>query len=132
MNYIEAKVSDIKSVENLSIVSFEAEDTKLKMMSLSLNTKISLGSKVRLGVKASSIALAKNLSGMISMSNQLPCIVESINKGELLCSIKLRFNDALLESITTLQSVIDMDINEGDEILCLIKASELSILEVLS
>jgi len=132
MNYIYAKVSSIQESNNITIVSFEAGETNLKMMSLSLNTNIKVGTKVKLGVKASSIALCKNLSGMISISNKLDCSVASIREGDLLCSIKLSFNETTLESITTKDSALNMEIKQGENIIALIKASELSILEILS
>ena len=130
MNHIDAKVIMIEKKDNITLVSFSAQKQNLKMMSLGLNTPIKEGSPVTLGVKATSIALAKNLSGEISMSNQLPCTIVSLNKGELLCSITLRFGDALIESITTLKSASTMNLELEDEVIALIKASELSILEV--
>ncbi len=130
MNHIEAKVIKIEQKDNITLVSFASQGQNLRMMSLGLNTPIKEGSQVTLGVKATSIALAKNLSGEISMSNQLPCKIEALNKGELLCSITLRFGDALIESITTLKSANTMNLELEDEVIALIKASELSILEV--
>jgi molybdopterin-binding protein len=132
LNHIKAVVTKIETIDYLSVVSFEADNQPLRMMALGLNVPIEVGSKVTLGAKATNIALAKNLSGMISMSNQLNCVVEKLNKGSLLCSVKLSFNDSILESITTLASALEMDIEVGDKIVALIKASELSVLELES
>jgi molybdopterin-binding protein len=132
MNHINAIVKEIHSMDNLSIVAFESYGQSLKMMALGLNFPIKTGSRVILGAKASNIALAKAFSGMISISNQLECMVESIDKGSLLCSVKLRFNGEVMESITTVQSVEQMDLCVGENVIALIKASELSILEVHS
>ena len=131
MNTIKASVSNIQSVDNLSIVSFEVDTRTMKMMSLGLNTDIKVGSQVILGVKSSSILIAKGLSGMISSSNQLKCLVKNVNNGELLSSVKLEFSNFLIESVITKDSSLKMNLQEGDEVLALIKASELSILEVL-
>ena len=131
MNTIKAIVTNIQSVDNLSIVTFSAQNTQMKMMSLGLNTPIKTNSKVVLGVKSSSILIAKNLSGMISSSNQLSCVVKSINNGELLSSIKLNFNDNVIQSVITKDSSLKMQLKESDKVLAIIKASELSILEVL-
>ena len=129
MNRINATVSEIQSVDNLSVVAFKAGDQSLRMMSLGLNPPIEVGAVVTLGAKATNVALAKNLSGMISMSNQLACVVESLDKGALLCAVKLRFNDSVLQSVVTLASALRMNLEAGDEVVALIKASELSILE---
>ncbi len=130
MNHISATVSNIQSVDNLTVVAFQAGEQKLTMMALGLNFSIEVGSEVTLGMKASSVALAKDFSGFISLSNQLYCTIESITYGELLCSVKARFNDSLIESIVTLNSAKQMDLEVGETIMMLIKASEISILEI--
>lgn len=130
MNKIKARVTDIKSMDNLNIVAFEAGEHSMQMMALGLNIPIKIGSSVILGVKASNVSIAKNMPTMISISNQLSCIVEELHKGELLCSVKLRFNNAIIESVITMKSLLKMNIKVGDNIIALIKASELSILEV--
>lgn len=130
MNKIQALVSDIQSIDNLSIVTFNAQDTQMKMMSLGLNISINIASKVTLGVKASSVMIAKDLSGMISSSNQLKCIVQSVNNGDLLSSIKLKFSSSIIESIITKDSSLKMNLQSGDNVLAIIKASELSIIDV--
>jgi len=130
MNKIEAKVVEIQSMDNLTIVSFEANKQQMQMMALGLNMKVEIGSRVILGAKATNIALAKSISSMISISNQLACVVESLKKGELLCSVKLRFHHTIIESIITMNSMKKMDIQVGETIIALIKSSELSILEV--
>jgi len=130
MNKLKATISEIQSVDNLCIVSFVAQDTQMQMMSLGLNPNIKVGSSVILGVKSSNIFLAKNLSGMLSASNQLKCKIKSINNGKLLSSIKLEFGDEIIQSVITLSSSIKMNLLEGDEVVAIIKSSELSILEV--
>ena len=132
MNQLIATVSKIDTMDKLSIVTFMHEDTQMRMMSLGLNSKISKDTQVKLGFKSSSIMLAKNLSGDISTSNQLPCIIVNIDSGELLSSIELNFGEAKIQSLITKESSIKMNLQKGDKVLALIKASELSILEVLS
>ncbi len=130
MNHITATVTAIESMDDLTIVSFEAEGQTMRMMGLGLTLPIVVGSPVTLAAKASNIALAKDLKGELSTSNQLECVIESINNGQLLSSIKLRFGDALLESITTRTSALRMGLKAGDVVTTLIKASELSIIKV--
>ncbi|MFA6137211.1 MAG: TOBE domain-containing protein [Sulfurimonas sp.] len=129
MNKIDAKVEAIESLENITVVSFSSFGQPLKMMSLEMNKEIKIGSKVTLGVKASSISIAKNLSTELSISNQLLTTVISVNNGTLLASIKLRFEDFILESIITLESSKRLKLHEGDTVIALIKSSDLSVLE---
>ena len=130
MNKIDATLSDIQSIDNLAIVTFQTKNQQMRMMSLGIDSSISIGSKVTLGVKASSIALAKDLNGLISLSNQLQCVVKSVKNGVLLSSIILTMDNFTIESIITRDSSIKMDLKSGDEVIALIKSSELSILQL--
>jgi len=132
MNKIPAKVSAIEMQDNLMIVSFAFKEYTLKMMSLELDDSIGIGSEVVLTSKATSLGLAKELQGILSYSNTLKASVQAIENGTLLSSIKLECEDILLESIITKDSVSRMQLKEGEELSILIKASELSILELVS
>jgi molybdopterin-binding protein len=102
------------------------------MMSLDLGSNIQIGKKVRLSVKPSNISIAKNFTGEISLSNQLVAIIQNIENGKLLSSVSLKISDFLLESIITVDSSKRMNLQIGDEVKILIKASNLSIEEVLN
>jgi len=132
MNCLKASVTEIKSVDNLTVIAFEAFGQPMRMMALGLGMPLEIGQEVVLGVKATNIALAKELKGVLSTSNVLECKIESIDDGELLSSVKLSLGDRIFESIITRDSSSRMDLKKGDEVQALIKASEVSILEVLS
>ena len=131
MNYIVATISQIQSVDNINIVSFTHGLQTLKMMSLELNDSFKLGDKVRLGAKSSNISLSKSFDAQLSISNQLPSKILSLDMGELLCRVTLSFSDTQLESIITKDSALRMNLQKDDDVLVLIKSSELSIMEVL-
>ncbi len=132
MSKLIATIKKINSIDNLNIVEFEFLGTTLKMMSLDLGSNIQIGKKVRLSVKPTNISIAKNLTGEISLSNQLVAIIQNIENGELLSSVSLKISDFLLESIITVDSSKRMNLQIGDEVKILIKASNLSIEEVLN
>ncbi len=131
MSYLIATVKQIENCENLHIVTFDYLGQTLRMMSLDLTDAIAIGTKVKLTIKPSHIALAKNFEGEISCSNQLQTTIVSIANGELLSAIKLDFWGTILESIITLSSSQRMDLRVGQRMVALIKASEISIVEVL-
>ena len=131
MNYINAVVRERESLENINLVSFEAAGQSLKMISLALSDEIKKETKVILGVKSTNIALAKNIQGDLSISNQLTIIITSLKLGKLLSSVKFEFAGELQESIITTASVERMNLQAGDKIIALIKSSDLSIVEVL-
>lgn len=127
-----ARVKDIKTKDNLNIVEFDFNGLTLKMMSLDLNDDVKIGKKVELSVKPSNISIAKNLIGEISLSNQIVATIQSLENGQLLTSVILKINDTLLESIITVDSSKRMNLQIGEVVTILIKASNLSIGEVLN
>lgn len=131
MSQITAVITDIESVDNLNIVKFDFSGQPLKMMSLGLSEEVAVGKRVTLGIKPTHIAIGKDLSGLLSYSNQIASKIISCEHGKLLSSIKLSVKDIILESIITLESALSMDLQIGDEVTIMIKASQLSILEVL-
>lgn len=132
MSKLEAEVKKIDSKDSLNIVEFNFFEKTLKMMSLDLNSNIKVGTKVKLGVKPTNVAIAKNLSGEISLSNKLPATIKDIENGELLSTILLQIENCYIESIITKDSSLKLDLKKDDEVLVLIKASNLFIEEVLN
>jgi molybdopterin-binding protein len=102
------------------------------MMSLDLNPNVQIGKKVKLSVKPTNISIAKNLLGDISLSNKLVAIIQNVENGKLLCSLSLKIYDVLLESIITVDSSKRMNLQIGDEVSIFIKASDLSIGEIIN
>jgi molybdopterin-binding protein len=127
MNLINATITDIKKYQNISTLSFDASGLKLSMVALEIDESLQVGTKVNLKAKATNIALAKDINSQLSISNQLKSTVQEITRGEILCSVKLKLAESTLESIITQSSAIAMNIQVGDEIIALIKASDISI-----
>jgi len=132
MNKVEAIISKIDNIDNLNIVQFDFSGIQLKMMSLDLDEKIKIGQKVILTAKATNILLAKDFEGMISFSNQIKGRIENIDNGKLLSCIDIVANNTKFQSIITRASVDRMALKKDEEITILIKASDLSIEEVLN
>ncbi|WP_041960124.1 TOBE domain-containing protein [Sulfurospirillum arsenophilum] len=131
MNRLNAVVTRIEGEQNLHIISFDYEGVSLKMMGLDLPKGLHVNAHVILGIKPSHVAIAKNLSGELSYSNQLSATIESIENGKLLSSILLHVNENEMQSFITLSSSTRMNLQVGDAVTLLIKASELFVLEVL-
>ncbi|MDQ7046410.1 MAG: TOBE domain-containing protein [Sulfurovum sp.] len=131
MSYIIATVSEIKNVESLHYVTFTCHKQNLSMISLELDKDVQIDKKVKLVVKSSHVAIAKEFTGLVSYANQLAMTVHSINKGKLLCSVTLEFFDMFIESIITRDASEKMSLTSGDHITVFIKASEIAICEIL-
>lgn len=130
MSQMVATVKSIENLEQLNIVEFEFNAHVLKMMSLDLNSNISIGKKVLLSVKPTNIALAKDLAGEISFSNQIVATIQTLTHGKLLSSVGLTIDNIVFESIITLNSAKRMNLRINDKVIMLIKASDLFILDV--
>ncbi len=131
MSSLKARIKQIQTVDSLNIVCFDFFGTTLTMMSLDLKDEIKIGTKVILKVKPTAIAIAKEFTGQISYSNQIESIIEDIQIGELLCSIKLKVKDTIFESIITSKSAKRLELKKSDKVIAFIKASELYISKVL-
>ena len=107
-------------------------NTPLKEDAFLLNDDVKIGKKVELSVKPSNISIAKNLIGEISLSNQIVATIQSLENGQLLTSVILKINDTILESIITVDSSKRMNLQIGEVVTILIKASNLSIEEVIN
>ncbi|MBL0709253.1 MAG: transporter [Sulfurimonas sp.] len=131
MNIFKSTITNIQNLENLNIVNFDFASQKLSMMSLDLGEDIKIGSEVELSAKSTQIAIAKSFQGELSYSNQLDAKILSVDNAQLLSCIKLSCGDMICESVITKSSSLRMNLQAGDDVKLLIKASELSIIRVL-
>jgi molybdopterin-binding protein len=102
------------------------------MVSLELEDTLSVGSTCLLTVKASSVAIGKELTGMLSYSNQLSAKIVGIESGELLTRILLDISGNRVESMITVASCKRLGLRVEDKVTALIKSTELSISKVVS
>jgi len=132
MSLFVATIKKINSIDGLNIVEFSFCNQTLKMMSLDLSKDIQIDKKVKLSVNPSNVIIAKNLFGEISLSNQLVATINYIESGELLCSVILKIENIYIESIITKDSAERMKLKKDEQVTILIKASNLSIEEILN
>lgn len=132
MSQLVAKIKKIQTTDNLNLVTFDFNGADLKMMSLGLHDEIQVGKQVSLSIKSTSVAIAKDFNGQISYANKIHASIVEVNNGKLLSRIKLQANGNVFESLITCEISKKMDLAVGDNVLALLKASELSIAEILS
>jgi len=101
------------------------------MMALGLNLPLRVGTHVILGFKASHVSLAKELTGSFSISNRIQAVIETVETGALLCSVRLRVGPTFIESIITRESADRMELKAGDAVTALVKASDVSVVEIV-
>ncbi len=131
MSQIVASIKDIKKSGVLHLIEFDLDKKSLFMISLELKKSIKRDIRVKLLIKPFSIVLAKDFNGEISYLNRLEVKIKSIEMGKILTNIELECSNSILESTITTKSFNSMSLREGDSILALIKATDISILEVI-
>lgn len=132
MSDLVATVRSIQCNDGLNIVTFALGEQTLTMVSLELDEALAVDSKCILSVNASSVAIGKNFSGMLSYSNQLSARIVAIENGELLTRILLDISGNHIESMITLASSKRLGLTVGDEVTALIKSTELSVSKVVA
>lgn len=128
INKIEAIVTSMQTSDILNITSFSFQNFSLAMMSLELEN-INVGDRVLLSVKPTAVAIAKEINGLLSYSNQLQGVIIFIDYGKLLTDIHVLVKDTTINAIITTNSAKRMNLKQDDEVTCLIKASDLSLYE---
>ena len=133
MNRLIARVKNIESKDLLNIVKFQVDNYEITMLSLELSDNIKVESSVVIGFKPNKVVVGKDISGILSFPNQIDAEVVSIEKGELLCKLELAvFKDTIISTIFTKKYLEKMSLKAGDSVTAFIKASDISVLEVLS
>jgi len=127
MNQFRATVKTIDQVENLHLVTFALGKQTVKMVSLELNESLKVNSTIKLNLKSTQLSIAKNITGQLSHANQLEGKITAVNNGQLLSNIQLMVEGFELESLITLEASLAMKLSVGDDVLVLIKGSEVSI-----
>ncbi len=131
MNRLKSTITKMQTVDNLNIVAFTLHNHSLKMMSLDLGEDIQVATEVIVHFKSTSVAIGKENNSDLSICNQLPVKILSIEEGLLVSLLRLEFHAYTLESIITTSSLQRMNLAVGERVIALVKSSDLSIKEVL-
>ena len=129
MNKLSGQILKQTKVDDLCLLEIDLGSTVFKSIVIEEN-KVStyqVGENVELFFKETEVVLTKDLTISISLQNRLEGVVESINKGELLSVVKIKYNHQIITSIITTSSLNRLGVNEKDEVLALIKTNEIMI-----
>jgi len=132
MNRISGKISHIQHSGAILLVDIDVNGHGFSAMLIDSAIHpewLLAGSTVDIIFKETEVALAKNLSGLISMRNRMKCIVQHIETGEILSKIILQFQTYNITSAITTRSVKALDLKIGDEVEALVKANEVSLMK---
>ncbi len=133
MNKLKGIITQIQSSGALLLVDADVEGQKFSALLIESNPRhvwLKEGNQVNLVFKETEVSLAKELTGRISLRNRMKCRVLAFDRGELLSTVKLQFNHYALVSAITTRSADMLELKEGDEIEALVKANEVSLMQL--
>lgn len=85
------------------------------------------GQVVSLLFKETEVALAKNLSGQISLRNRMASTITAIEYGQLLTRVLINMDGFELSSVITTRSARSLALAVGDQVEGLVKSNEMSL-----
>lgn len=132
MNKLPGIITNIQQSGAILLVDADVNEhgfSALLIESASRFEWLQIGNTVDLVFKETEVSLAKNLSGQISLRNRMKCVVLEIIRGDLLCKIKMSFQDNTIYSAITTRSVDAFHLAVGDEVEALVKANEVSLMK---
>ncbi|HEY6094552.1 MAG TPA: TOBE domain-containing protein [Gallionellaceae bacterium] len=135
MNQLRGRIVGIESNDHVSLVEVEIGGDTFSAMLLETPESapyLAIGNEVQVLFKETEVSLAKNLSGLISLRNRVHATVRAVRSGAILSEVELDYRGQRLCSIITTRSIRRLDIRAGDEVEALIKANEVSLMEVRS
>jgi molybdate transport system regulatory protein len=130
MNTLLGNITEITTEGSLSLVKIKVQHTVFT--SIVIDTPetahyLKTGNSIKILFKETEVILAKKITGIISLQNKMDCIVDSFEKGTLLCKIILRFGTYTISSVITRTAFDQLGIEENDEITAMIKTNEISL-----
>ncbi|GAB3553919.1 hypothetical protein GCM10027343_41250 [Noviherbaspirillum agri] len=130
MNHLPGIISNVEVHGSIALVEAAVGKHKLAATLIGAGEEVQTwqsGMPVALLFKETEVSLAKNLSGLISMRNRMPCTVTAIERGKLLTKVSLDFNGHAITSVITTRSSHALELAVGDVVEGLVKANEMTI-----
>ncbi|WP_149718073.1 molybdopterin-binding protein [Campylobacter concisus] len=126
---IRAKIVGILAKDDVSLFELKGLNLEANLFMLVLNeaSKFALDDEIDLGFKSSDVILAKDKLINSSLENELKCVIEAINFGEILSVISLKCGEIYFEAIISNHALKTMNVGEKDEVFAYIKSTSIHI-----
>ena len=126
---IRAKIVGILTKDDVSLFELKGLNLEANLFMLVLNeaSKFALNDEIDLGFKSSDVILAKDKLSNNSLENELKCVIEAINFGEILSVVSLKCGEIYFEAIISNHALKIMNVGENDEVFAYIKSTSIHI-----
>lgn len=130
MNVLIGIITEIQSHEGISLVKVKAEN--FIFSSIVLDTPNSAdylkeNKTVKIIFKETEVIISKDFNPEISIQNKFTCHIEFVKKGKILSQITLKINEHKIISIITTNACEQLNLQENDAVLALVKTNEVSL-----
>lgn len=133
MNKLRGHITRIESNDHVSLVDVEVNGDIFTATLLETPDDapyLKVGNAVDILFKETEVSLAKGLSGLISLRNRVLTTVKLVRSGVILSEVMLDYRGQTISSIITTGSIKRLDIKPGDEVEALVKANEVTLMEI--
>ena len=133
MNKLRGRIIRVESNDHVSLVDVEVSGDHFTATLLETPEDapyLKVGNKVDVLFKETEVSLAKGLAGLISLRNRVLTTVKLVRSGVILSEVVLDYRGQTISSIITSGSIKRLDIKPGDEVEALVKANEVTLMEV--
>ena len=126
---IKAKIVRILAKDDVSLFELKGLNLEANLFMLVLNeaSKFALDDEIGLGFKSSDVVLAKNKLDTSSLENELKCVVEAINFGEVLSVVSLKCDQISFEAIISNHALKALNLSKNDSVFAYIKSTSIHI-----
>lgn len=132
MNQLNAVIKSIATENNISLVVTQAagiEFWALVIDNPQTASYLQEGKPISLVFKENAVAIGKEVSGMLTVRNRIPCTISRIDMGNVLSSIQLDCRGHVFSAVITTHSVKELNLTVGDSVEALIKTTDISLLQ---
>ena len=126
---IKAKIVMILAKDDVSLFELKGLNLEANLFILVLNeaSKFALNDEIGLGFKSSDVVLTKNKLDTSSLENELKCVVEAINFGEVLSVVGLKCDQINFEAIISNHALKALNLSKNDSVFAYIKSTSIHI-----
>lgn len=133
MNSLRGRIISIESNDHVSLVDVDVNGDTFTATLLETPEDapyLRLGNAVDVLFKETEVSLAKGLSGLISLRNRVKATVKLVRSGVILSEVVMDYRGNTISSIITTRSIARMAIKAGDQVEALVKANEVTLIEL--
>ncbi len=132
LNQLKGAVENAETDGRLSLITVNVNGelfTALSDESLQNAAWLQPGRRVTLQFSAGDMAVAKNISGELSIRNRFAATVTHIKEGRVLTTLSLDYQGIPLYAVITSHAARALHITEGDLLTGLVKSTEMKVTE---